>query len=376
MICGQNLIDMKLPDQEFWEKSATSSDLDSLHYAQNVFSILGEGASVKMKAQVPLRTSLPENFPSLLFSTSGTSGIPKHCLHTFVGLEKAFDRLKIFLNAQRPLDTINCLPIHHVGGWMQVMRAWFSGGSVIFADYKDLAHPDNGGLCARRYLSLVPTQLYELLKSKHGITNLRRCKGIFIGGAHLSSELSQKARDAKLPIYVCYGMTETAGMVTILGKEDFSKGVKGVGQPMQGVLMRLDKDNRICLKCPGLVVNAKNSCAADQDWFVTSDIGKEDNGYWEIIHRMDRVINTGGEKVIPDLVEKKILEFPAVKSCLVSPINDIKWGQRVVAYITPESVNKKKLLEFLKSSLSGYQIPKELITVENLETTEEGGWKR
>jgi acyl-CoA synthetase (AMP-forming)/AMP-acid ligase II len=165
-------------------------------------------------------------------------------------------------------------------------------------------------------------------------------------------------------------------MVTILGKEDFSKGVKGVGQPMQGVLMRLDKDNRICLKCPGLVVNAKNSCAADQDWFVTSDIGKEDNGYWEIIHRMDRVINTGGEKVIPDLVEKKILEFPAVKSCLVSPINDIKWGQRVVAYITPKSVNKEKLLEFLKSSLSSYEIPKELFTVENLETTEEGGWKR
>jgi fatty-acyl-CoA synthase len=91
---------------------------------------------------------------------------------------------------------------------------------------------------------------------------------------------------------------------------------------------------------------------------------------------MDRVINTGGEKVIPDLVEKKILEFPAVKSCLVSSINDIKWGQRVVAYITPKLVNKEKLLEFLKSSLSGYQIPKELITVENLETTEEGGWKR
>jgi hypothetical protein len=39
-------------------------------------------------------------------------------------------------------------------------------------------------------------------------------------------------------------------------------------------------------------------------------------------------------------------------------------------------VNKEKLLEFLKSSLSGYQIPKELITVENLETIEEGGWKR
>ena len=61
----------------------------------------------------------------------------------------------------------------------------------------------------------------------------------------------------------------------------------------------------------------------------------------EVIHRMDRVINTGGEKVIPDLVEKKILEFPSVKSCLVSFLNDKKWGQRVVAYITPKSVDKR-----------------------------------
>ena len=269
---------MKLPDQEFWGKSANSSDLDSLHYAQNVFRILGEGASVQMKAQVPLSISLPANFPSLLFSTSGTSGSPKQCLHTLVGLEKAFDRLKTFLDVQRPIDTLNCLPIHHVGGWMQVMRAWFSGGSVLFAHYRDLAHPHNADLCTGRYLSLVPTQLYELLKSKHGATNLLRCEGIFIGGAHLSSELSQKARDAKLPIYICYGMTETAGMVTILAREDFTKGVKGVGQPMKDVSMRLDEDNRICLKCPGLGFSTENSSSTNQDWFVTSDIGKEDNG--------------------------------------------------------------------------------------------------
>ena len=367
---------MKLPDQEFWGKSANSSDLDSLHYAQNVFNILEEGTSVQMKAQVPLPISFPENFPSLLFSTSGTSGSRKHCLHTLAGLEKAFVRLKTFLNLQRPIDTLNCLPIHHVGGWMQVMRAWFSGGSVLFAHYRDLAHPSNADLCTGRYLSLVPTQLYELLKSKHGITNLNRCKGIFVGGAHLSSELSQKARDAKLPIYICYGMTETAGMVTILDRKDFAKGVNGVGQPMQGVSIRLDEDNRICLKCPGLGFSAKNFSFKNQDWLVTSDIGKEDNGYWEVVHRMDRVINTGGEKVIPDLVEKKILEFPSVKSCLVSFLNDKKWGQRVVAYITPESVDKKKLLKFLESSLSSYEIPKEIFTAENLDITEEGGWKR
>ena len=95
----------------------------------------------------------------------------------------------------------------------------------------------------------------------------------------------------------------------------------------------IQSDNRICIKCPGLVVNAKNSCAADQDWFVTSDVGKEDNGYWEIIHRVDRVINTGG--VIPDLVEKKILEFPTVKSCLVSLSMISNGGNRLLLTSLP-----------------------------------------
>ena len=52
----------------------------------------------------------------------------------------------------------------------------------------------------------------------------------FSGGAACNDLLLKKARGAKLPIYICYGMTETAGMITILDKEDFANGVEGVGQ--------------------------------------------------------------------------------------------------------------------------------------------------
>ena len=366
---------MNLPDQKFWKKSENSSDLDSLNYAKNVFGILREGASVKMNPKFPVSITSAERPPSLVFKTSGTSGNPKEHWHSWDGLRAASKRLKVFLNNDKPVDTICCLPIHHVGGWMQVARAWFLGGSVTFIDYKDLAKSEKANLCEKRYLSLVPAQLFELLKSADAVANLRRCNGIFIGGAHCSSEISQKARDAQLPIYICYGMTETAGMVTVLDKDDFANGITGVGQAMSDVSMRLDQDGRILIMCPSLSLDLRCADSSDCDWFKTSDLGEEDNGYWQVLHRVDRIINTGGKKVIPDIVEKNILEFPSVKSCFVSSSKDEKWGEKIVAYISPRSVDQKRLKEFLRTRLQNFEMPKEFYLSENLDGVKGVSWK-
>ena len=376
MIYGGNIISMNLPDQKFWKKSGISSDLNSLNYAKKVFEILKEGSSVKMTPKVPTSIHSGENPPSLVFKTSGTSGDPKQHWHSWDGLMSASLRLKAFLNNDKPVDTICCLPIHHVGGWMQVARAWFLGGSVIFIGYKDLAKSEKVQLCENRYLSLVPTQLFELLKSKDAVANLRKCNGIFIGGAHCSSEISQKAREAKLPIYICYGMTETAGMVTVLEKDDFANGITGVGQTMPGVSMRLDQEGRICIKCPSLSLNFRYADSSDCEWFKTSDLGEEENGYWQVVHRIDRVINTGGEKVIPDFIEKNILEFPSVESCFVTSSKDEKWGQKIVAYISPQSVDRQRLKELLSIRLQKFEIPKEFFLSENLDAVKGVSWKR
>ena len=107
---------MSLPDQKFWKKSENYTDLDSLNYAKNVFGILREGASVKMNPQFPEPINSAKRPPSLVFKTSGTSGNPKEHWHSWDGLRAASERLKAFLNNDKPVDTICCLPIHHVGG--------------------------------------------------------------------------------------------------------------------------------------------------------------------------------------------------------------------------------------------------------------------
>ena len=97
------------------------------------------------------------------------------------------------------------------------------------------------------------------------------------------------------------------------------------------------------------------------------DIGEVINGYWNVLHRADRIINTGGEKVIPELVEEKILEFPEISDCKVFGMEDEKWGYKLVAQITPASIEISSLISFLRSKLRPYEIPKEFIRVNEIQ---------
>ena len=214
---------MKFPDGSFWERSKDSTDLNALSYAKNVFEILNQGESVEMNPDSAAAIELKGYNQGFAFKTSGTTGNPKSCIHSWTGLENAYQRLHKFLSISESYNSISCLPIHHIGGWMQLVRSWFSGGNVLFFHYKDFANAQNKNLINRRYVSLVPTQLYELLKIETAVSNLRTCAGIFIGGAACSTFLLDKAHQENLPIYNCYGMTETAGMVAVLSPEEFDR---------------------------------------------------------------------------------------------------------------------------------------------------------
>ena len=106
--------------------------------------------------------------------------------------------------------------------------------------------------------------MYELLKIETAVSNLRTCAGIFIGGAACSNYLLDKAHEENLPIYNCYGMTETAGMVAVLSPEEFDKGIRGVGRAMPDVSMKLNAHGQICVQCESIgELKKRNSSFAE-----------------------------------------------------------------------------------------------------------------
>ena len=170
-------------------------------------------------------------------------------------------------------------------------------------------------------------------------------------------------------------MTETAGMVAALSHEGFSQGIRGVGRAMPDVSMKLNSHGQICVKCESIGVIKKENFEFPGSWLTTTDIGEVKKVYWKVLHRSDRIINTGGEKVIPELVEEKILEFPEIIDCKVFGIEYEKWGYKLVAQITPASIEISSLTSFLRSKLRPYEIPKEFIRVNEIQNGSKD-WKK
>ena len=310
--------------------------------------------------------------PTLSFYTGGTTGRPKKVVHCSERIRFAVHGL-LEQYGFEPMQVFCCLPLYHVSGWMQVERAWESGGTILFGDYRDLLDCDLARHLEGRWISLVPTQLQLLLKSNVACSALRKAQGILLGGAKASSQLLQDCRHEELPVFPCYGMTETAAMFTMLNSHDFLNGQGGVGKCLSHAEIRLGQNSCVEVRAQSICLE-KEDCFFDHGtWLATQDVALiDEGGNLYIERRADRIINSGGVKVDPQLVEEVILQTGEVSECLVMGERDEKWGQRMVAYVTPAGVDAVKLKSLLAEKLKGASMPKDIFAADYLPLNELG----
>ena len=346
-------------------------------HAEEIFTLLQKGQSVWLGPNLSIYQSkvldAKNGPPSLFFRSGGTSGNTKWIRHSEKSLGFAVSGLLESLGGEE-ISSWCCLPLNHVGGMMQIFRAIGSGGKVYFSSYRKLFDEIPGELIQNQWISLVPTQLNRLITSSIARKNLRQFKGIFIGGAALSEKLAQRARNEGIPLFPCYGMSETAGMITLLNSHSFEKGIGGVGKVLPHAFMSVNTvTNRISVKAKSISLNAHQEGQEGEEWLETPDCGYHDReGNWFIEGRLDRTIVTGGEKVNPHLIEKVIQEFNSVDECLVCGVEDQDWGQRIVVYLTPRNIKLDELKEFAQERLESHSIPKDWKLVNQLPLTEMG----
>ena len=350
-----------------WINKKNDPNNKNLVFIKNIFHLLQKGESVWLDADRKIRkqelTKSNGSKPSLFFRSGGTSGSKKWVEHNENSIEAAVKSLLSSLNEEE-ISSWCCLPLNHVGGMMQVFRAIYSDGKVLFSDYRKLLEEIPSSLVDNQWLSLVPTQLHNLLSIKIGCENLRRFKGIFIGGAAISENMAIKCRNENIPIFPTYGMSETAGMVTILRTESFHNGQLGVGKVLPHAQLVVDTlDKRISVKSDSMCLNLPDK----NDWLKTPDYGQRDkSGNWFIDGRIDRFIISGGEKVNPFILENILNQNELVDECLVVGLDDQKWGKKVVCYITPQNIKREKIIEYTRKNVEPHMMPKEWHFVKRL----------
>ncbi len=315
---------------------------------------------------------LPEDL-ALTIGTSGSTGRPKLAMLTSAALRASAVATHQRLGGQG--QWLLALPAHHIAGIQVLVRS-------VVADTTPVCMPLTGGFSAaafaaaaaeiapgaRAYTALVPTQLVRLLASAQGCQALTRFSSVLLGGSAAPASLLARARGFGVHVVTTYGMSETAG------------GCVYDGHPLEVSTVRLEGDGRIRLGGatlaqgylgePELTAESFTRDADGTRWFRTDDVGHLDEGVLVVDGRIDDLINTGGLKVVPRLVEAALVQLDTVAEAIVVGSPDPDWGQVVSAAVVVAKGRTPPTLDDVRVQLRGilpdHGLPRRLTTLAEL----------
>lgn len=268
-----------------------------------------------------------ERFATLLETSSGD----KIACHTmaahFASASAVSEALKIFHSSKYGL----ILPLNHISGIASIIRTFLSGGQVLLPDEIENA----------THLSAVSTQIFRFQNQKR---NLPYLEHLLVGGGPMPDTL----KNSPYPIHTSYGMTEAGSTIAIDEK------------PLSHLNIKIHQ-GEILLKGASMMKGYFGKTNTEE-WFATGNLGEIKNHTLQVYGRLDRAFISGGEKIQPEKIEKKLLAIEGVTQASVTPSEDEEFGQIPTANIEcdfPISYNfiKKNLEKFFPS----YMIPKKII---------------
>ena len=335
------------------------------------------------------QTEGPESI-ALVVGTSGSTGAPKQTVLSVRALRASARATERFFAdcpsigsakpqravSEDPAQWLLALPAHYVAGAQVLARSVLAGTTpVVAASVTDgvsftpevFLNAAERLSCARRFVSLVPTQVHKLLEAAEAspalgseiYDALGQFTGILLGGAPASASLLTAARELGLNVVTTYGSAETAGGCVYSGVA--LPGVRlrvvpeDAGLVDSPVMAGAETAGRIWLGgehiASGYLGDSARTAShffVDTDgcrWYRTDDYGSlvppasntpEDGGAsaLSVLGRSDDVIITGGVKVSSHAVAAVLESHPAVREAAVAGVPDARWGAAVIAAVT------------------------------------------
>lgn len=222
------------------------------------------------------------------------------------------------------------------------------------------------------FITVVPLMLDRMLKSNP--SNLKSLRCIASGGAKLNSRLVEDIYDnLGRVLFNLYGTSE-AGLNIIATPEDLQYSPNTLGKKISGVKLKIVDSNgkRVKQGVVGefVVKNMRSMKNRHDTWLKTGDIGFIDGkGYLFLRGRTDEMIISGGENVYPLDVEQVLFEHPEIEDVMVIGMEDKEYGERLKAFVKTKGLTKQDIRIWLKSKLARYQMPKEIVIVNEIPYT-------
>lgn len=306
---------------------------------------------------------------TITLQTSGSTGKPK----TITVFKKQMVRSAVMTGRYFQLRpgqrALLCLPADYVAGKMMIVRAFVLGLDLVPVkpSSNPLSDMPKGTI---DFAAMIPLQLYTILFEADQCTRNRldQISTLIIGGGEINGKLAAAVKSIKPRVYATFGMTETLSHIALRPLN--GAGASSAYHVLEGV--RIRQDQRGCL-----VVRAPQSGGKE---LVTNDmvnIISDDSFEW--LGRVDHVIVTGGIKVIPEQVERKLEPVIGDRRYFIGSVPDDRLGNKVVLIVegrswTPEKINQ--INSEIKSILEPGERPKNICFVEKFPETGSGKIRR
>ncbi|HLE02476.1 MAG TPA: AMP-binding protein, partial [Dehalococcoidia bacterium] len=363
-----------------------------------------EGRAGKVPPE-PLPVEIdPEEDPSALFCTGGTTGLPKEAVHNHCDMIAALRHQMITRGANSLASWLVFTPLYLPFGLVGIgLGALSIGATQVVMPRFD---PEEAMALIERhkvtYASMAPPALASLTEAATGRAiplrgspgpggsgmtgnryDLSSLKFVISGTMALSKELMERARQV-LGCEVIQGIGTSETNSTNLNPPRRVK-PGSVGPPVPDTQERIvDPDTgedagagevgELLVKGPqvfkGYWHNPQASAEAltPDGWFRTGDlVWADEEGYVYIVDRKKEIIKYKGYQVAPAELEGLLAEHPAVQEVAVIPKGDPQVGEIPKALIVLRAgakVSPEELMAFVEEKVAPYKKVREVEFIE------------
>ena len=323
---------------------------------------------------------------ALLPYTSGTTGLPKGCMHPHRTLMSNVVGSSLWGASSADSVVLGVVPMFHITGMLYgVLTPVWCGATVVILPRwdRELA----GRFISRHRVShwtCIPTMIIDLFGSPNyrsfDLSSLRYLSG---GGAAMPQAVAQRLQDEfGLTFAEGYGLTETSAPSHANPPERAK--LQCLGMPIFGVDALVVDPDTLAPMATGEVgeIVTRGPMVFEGYWghpeatarafveidgaryFRTGDLGRTDeDGYFFITDRLKRMINASGFKIWPSEVELLLYKCPLVQEACIIAAKDAYRGETVKAVVVPRAeakatITPEDVIAWAREHMAAYKVPR------------------